>query len=101
MLAKRPLVARTACVSATSCGLKVVSGSRRKEFSIPQDDALIAELTAPTYTFSSTGKMVVESKADMKKRELRSPDLADAFLLTFARTDRRKERYRKPQPRPY
>ena len=52
--------------------------------SMPQDDALIAELTAPTYTFTSTGKMVVESKADMKKRGMRSPDLADAFLLTFA-----------------
>ena len=52
--------------------------------SLPQDEALIAELTAPTYTFSLTGKMVVESKADMKKRGLRSPDLADAFLLTFA-----------------
>ena len=72
-----------------------------KGVSIPQDDALIAELTAPTYTFSSTGKMVVESKADMKKRGLRSPDLADAFLLTFAWTDRRKERYRKPEPRSY
>ena len=32
---------------------------------------------APTPT--STGKMVVESKADMKKRGMRSPDLADAF----------------------
>lgn len=60
-----------------------------KACSIPQDDALIAELTAPTYTFSSTGKMVVESKADMKKRGLRSPDLADALLLTFAGGDRR------------
>ena len=48
--------------------------------SMPQDDALIAELTAPTYAFTSTGKMVVESKADMKKRGMRSPDLADAFL---------------------
>ena len=57
---------------------------------IPQDDALIAELTAPTYTFTSTGKMVVESKADMKKRGMRSPDLADAFLLTFASDERRK-----------
>ena len=38
---------------------------------MPQDDGLIAELTAPTYTFSSTGKMVVESKADMKKRGMR------------------------------
>ena len=51
--------------------------------SMPHDDALIAELTAPTYSFTSTGKMVVESKADMKKRGMRSPDLADAFLLTF------------------
>ena len=68
--------------------------------SIPTDDALIAELTAPTYTFSSTGKMVVESKADMKKRGLRSPDLADAFLLTFASNDfRRTRRHHKPRPR--
>ena len=67
---------------------------------IPQDDALIAELTSPTYTFTSTGKMVVESKADMKKRGMRSPDLADAFLLTFGGGERRKiERYRKPAPR--
>ena len=64
---------------------------------MPQDDALVAELTAPTYSFTSTGKMVVESKADMKKRGLRSPDLADAFLLTFACGIRRKiERYRRP-----
>ena len=27
---------------------------------MPNDDALIAELTAPTYSFTSTGKMVVE-----------------------------------------
>ena len=64
-----------------------------------KDDALIAELTAPTYSFTSTGKMMVESKADMKKRGLRSPDLADAFLLTFACGERRKERYRRPEPR--
>ena len=54
-----------------------------------EDDALIAELTAPTYGFTSTGKMVVESKADMKKRGMRSPDLADAFLLTFACGERK------------
>jgi len=67
--------------------------------SMPQDDGLVAELTAPTYTFTSTGKMVVESKADMKKRGMRAPDLADAFLLTFACSERRKvERYRRPEP---
>ena len=61
--------------------------------SMPQDDdALIAEQTSPT---------VVQSKADMKKRGMRSPDLADAFLLTFACGERRKERYRRPEPRNY
>jgi hypothetical protein len=70
-----------------------------KSCSMPQDEALIAELTTPTYTFTSTGKMGVESKADMKKRGMRSPDLADAFLLTFACGERRKERYRRPEPR--
>ena len=73
--------------------------------SMPRDDALIAELTAPLYTFTSTGKMVVEAKADMKKRGMRSPDLADAFLLTFAcglkkkvdeRDRRRWDHYEKP-----
>ncbi|MGH6954705.1 MAG: terminase B [Alphaproteobacteria bacterium] len=45
---------------------------------------LVAELTAPTYGFTSAGKILVESKDEMKKRGLRSPDLADAFVLTFA-----------------
>ena len=83
---------KTACAFATSCGSRGVNGSRSGHVA----DALIAELTAPTYAFTSTGKMVVESKADMKKRGLRSPDLADAFLLTFACGERRRERYRKP-----
>lgn len=48
------------------------------------DDATIAELAGPTYDFHSTGKIVVESKKDMKKRGVRSPNRADAFLLTLA-----------------
>ena len=32
----------------------------------------------------STGKVQIESKDDMKKRGVRSPDVADAFCLTFA-----------------
>jgi len=58
--------------------------------SMPKDHALVAELTAPTYGFSSTGKMLVQCNADMNKRGMRSPDLADAFLLTFACGERRK-----------
>lgn len=51
---------------------------------VPKDDGLIAELTAPTYTFTSSGKIAVEPKSDTKDRLGYSPDLADAFLLTLA-----------------
>jgi len=50
---------------------------------LPKDDALIAELTQVKYKTLSTGKLEVEPKDDMIKRIGRSPDLADAFILTF------------------
>lgn len=51
---------------------------------IPKDDDLLADLTAPRYTFNSAGRLRVESKDEMKKRGLASPDLADACILTLA-----------------
>ena len=51
---------------------------------LPKDDDLLADLTAPRYTFNSSGKLKVESKDEMKKRGLASPDLADACILTLA-----------------
>lgn len=57
----------------------------RRDVKMPQDDALIAELTLPSYKVLSNGKLQVESKDDMKKRGVTSPDLADAFCLTFAK----------------
>lgn len=51
---------------------------------IPKDDDLLAELTAPRYSFNSSGRLRVESKDEMKKRGLSSPDLADACILTLA-----------------
>jgi hypothetical protein len=51
---------------------------------LPKDDDLRAELIAPTYAFASNGKIKVESKSELKKRGMRSPDLADALCLTFA-----------------
>lgn len=56
-------------------------------------DGLIGELSAPKYAFTSAGKIKVESKDDMKKRGLQSPDLADAFCLTFAGGVQRVERH--------
>lgn len=55
-----------------------------REVSMVPDDALVAELTLPTYKILSTGKIQVESKDDLKKRGVTSPDIADAFILTFA-----------------
>lgn len=51
---------------------------------IPKDDDLRAELIGPTYGFTSNGRIKVEGKAEMKRRGMRSPDLADALCLTFA-----------------
>lgn len=50
----------------------------------PKDAVLHKELIIPKYTFRSNGKMLLESKDDMKKRGHKSPDVADAFVLTFA-----------------
>lgn len=47
-------------------------------------EKMIAELTGPTYDFTVLGKRIVESKADLKKRGMPSPNLADAFLMSLA-----------------
>jgi hypothetical protein len=51
---------------------------------IPDNDALVADLTGIRYSFTSSGKMQAESKDAMKRRGLKSPDLADAVCLTMA-----------------
>lgn len=51
---------------------------------IPDDSGLISDLVTPQYSFTSDGRMKLESKDDMKKRLGRSPDVGDALALTFA-----------------
>ena len=51
---------------------------------LPKDDELRQELIGPTYSFTSNGKIKVEGKSEMKRRGMRSPDLADALCLSFA-----------------
>jgi phage terminase large subunit len=53
---------------------------------LPREEALRQELVAPRYSFTSSGKLVVESKDSLRKRGMRSPDLADSLCLTFAST---------------
>lgn len=52
--------------------------------SLAGDDGLLAELVAPRFKYTSSGKLQVESKEEMKKRGIASPNRADAFLLTLA-----------------
>jgi phage terminase large subunit len=57
--------------------------------SFPDDPETIEELCAPTVVYQSNGNAKVESKDDMRARGVlggKSPDGADAFCLTFART---------------
>lgn len=57
----------------------------RRDCHLADDDLLIGELTTPKYQILSNGKIKVESKREMKKRGVASPNRADAWLMTFAR----------------
>lgn len=49
----------------------------------PGFDEYLTELSGRTYGFQSNGKIIIESKDRMRER-FRSPDLADALVLTYA-----------------
>lgn len=51
---------------------------------IEDDQVLCDDLVGPEYTVRLDGKIVLESKEDMKKRGLPSPNRADALMLSFA-----------------
>lgn len=51
---------------------------------IPDDADLEDELCSPEYAFNKRDEIQLESKEDMLKRGLASPDKADALALTFA-----------------
>jgi len=55
-----------------------------RDCTIPNQEDLIEDLSKPRFSFLSNGKLKVEGKDEMKRRGLNSPDLADAFCLTFA-----------------
>lgn len=55
-----------------------------KTGSIPNDSSLRTDLSAPRYKYSRNGRIMLESKAEIKDRLKRSPDGGDALALTFA-----------------
>lgn len=56
------------------------------EITLPRDDELTAQLTTRKYSVNSRDQLILEPKADYKKRFKRSPDRSDALVLCFAPT---------------
>lgn len=51
---------------------------------LPDRDSIQGDACAPGYKYDSLTRLVLESKEDVRKRGLRSPDEWDAIALTFA-----------------
>lgn len=78
-----------ACDSARYANLRAEMWGRMRQWlkeggCIPDDDALITDLTSPEYGYTTKSQILLEKKSDMKARGLSSPDHADALALTFA-----------------
>ena len=56
--------------------------------SIPNNDDLITEVGNIKYEIKSNGKTKVESKAQMRKRNMPSPDHGDALMMTYYLDDK-------------
>lgn len=65
--------------------------------SLPDEDRLCEQLCLAGYHLNQSGKLVIESKADIQQRGEASPDDSDAFLLTFAQA----VAVQRPKPAPY
>lgn len=46
--------------------------------------SLLEELSTPLRDFTSSGRVKVESKEDLAKRQIKSPNKADAFIMAYA-----------------
>jgi len=63
---------------------KVLEAGR---FQLPDRDSLQADLVSAGYKYNSSGQLLIESKQDMRKRGVPSPDEADAVALCFSEPD--------------
>jgi hypothetical protein len=50
---------------------------------LPDDPSLIAQLSQLTWWPTTSGKIQIEAKTDLRSRGIPSPDLADALMLTM------------------
>ncbi len=63
---------------------KVKAWLQGRDCQLPDDERLKTEMTSIRFKFSSSGKIQIESKEDMRKRGLDSPDRFDSLALCFA-----------------
>lgn len=59
---------------------------------IPDNEALASDLCGPEAWLNRKGRLQLESKEEMKKRGLPSPNYGDALALTFSQPVKRKDR---------
>lgn len=50
---------------------------------LPEDETLAGQLSGILYAYDTKGRLKVESKDDMKKRGMDSPDRAEAMMLAY------------------
>ena len=53
------------------------------KLALPPDDKLIGDLTSPRWREQSGGKVIIESKDELRKRLGRSPDRGDAVVMAL------------------
>lgn len=82
---------RSSSVVHRNCRAEWFWGLRQRfedgDISIPDDEELLAQLTAIKYQLNSRGQIILESKDQMRKRGMPSPDKADALAYCFAAWD--------------
>jgi hypothetical protein len=66
------------------CFRQLLDPSGGEAIALPPDDRLTTELTCPGWRMLSGGRVLVEAKADIRKRLGRSTDAADAVVMAFA-----------------
>lgn len=65
------------------CMRELLDPQYNEEIALPDDPELIGDLCTPKYKPTSNGKILIESKVDIKKRIGRSTDSGDACIHAF------------------
>ena len=83
-----PPLGEAACANRRAEGYWALAQRfRTRRIRIPRDTELLAELSELRYRYNSQGRLLLESKEDMRARGQASPDRADALMMAFLEDD--------------